>query len=622
MTRGRVENQRNMIWAVVLMGIILIGWQFGLGYFYPHLGQKHVVAAASPTPGQAAPAPAAADVAKPTREGGLQSSLDQAAQAQDLKTALAAPTRVVIDAPGVKGSINLSGALVDDLTLNRHRETADPGSPPVRLFSPAGTPAQHFAQVGWVGLNGVKTPDGNTLWQASSPRLTQASPVTLTWANPTGQTFAIRYAIDDNYMLTVTQSVTNGGAAPISVQPFAQINRTDRTASLSTPQVHSGPIGAFDGKLTFDWDYSKDAKNQLSTCDFALLGMFCVHRSYTDIFQNPGKADWIGFTDIYWMSTFIADPKAAASGGFRALGRDLYRADLVYPAVIVAPHQTSVLNQRLFAGAKENSLLEVYEKQGIANFSLAIDWGWFRWFEKPIFWLLDSLFHAVKNFGVAIILLTLIVRGMMFPIAQRQFASMAAMRAIQPKMKAIQERYKDDKPRAQQEVMALYKQEGVNPLAGCLPMFLQIPVFFALYKVLVLTIEMRHQPFVWWIHDLSAPDPTHVANLFGLLPFNPPGFLGIGVLAIVLGATMWLQFRLQPAAMDPSQQQVMAIMPWMMMFVMSTFASGLLIYWATSNILTIAQQRYLYARHPQLKAQADKDQTDIDRQAKRDSKKV
>ena len=350
--------------------------------------------------------------------------------------------------------------------------------------------------------------------------------------------------------------------------------------------------------------------------------MFCVHRSYTDIFQNPGKADWIGFTDIYWMSTFIADPKAAASGGFRALGRDLYRADLVYPAVIVAPHQTSVLNQRLFAGAKENSLLEVYEKQGIANFSLAIDWGWFRWFEKPIFWLLDSLFHAVKNFGVAIILLTLIVRGMMFPIAQRQFASMAAMRAIQPKMKAIQERYKDDKPRAQQEVMALYKQEGVNPLAGCLPMFLQIPVFFALYKVLVLTIEMRHQPFVWWIHDLSAPDPTHVANLFGLLPFNPPGFLGIGVLAIVLGATMWLQFRLQPAAMDPSQQQVMAIMPWMMMFVMSTFASGLLIYWATSNILTIAQQRYLYARHPQLKAQADKDQTDIDRQAKRDSKKV
>ncbi len=300
----------------------------------------------------------------------------------------------------------------------------------------------------------------------------------------------------------------------------------------------------------------------------------------------------------------------------------MFRADLLYKPVVVAPHQTVTQTQRLFAGAKVNSVLEAYEATGVPNFSLAIDWGWFRWFEKPIFWLLDGLFHATKNFGLAIILLTVVVRGMMFPVAQRQFASMAAMRAIQPKMKAIQERYKDDKQRAQAEVMALYKAEGVNPLAGCLPMFLQIPVFFALYKVLTMTIEMRHQPFVWWIHDLSAPDPSHVLNLFGLLPFTPPGYLGIGVLAILLGTTMWLQFKLQPAAMDPSQQQVMAVMPWMMMFVMSSFASGLLLYWTTSNLLTIAQQRYLYARHPQLKAQAEKDQTDIDRAAKRDSKKA
>jgi YidC/Oxa1 family membrane protein insertase len=591
-----------MIWAVVLMGIILIGWQFGLGYVYPHLGQKRVVATASPTPGPAAPAAADAAPAKPTREGGLQSSEDLAVEAQDLKSALASPNRVAIDAPGVKGSINLSGALVDDLTLNRHRETADPGSPPVRLFSPAGTPAQHFAQIGWVGINGVQTPDGNTVWQASSRRLTKGNPVTLTWANATGQTFAIRYAIDDNYMLTVTQSVTNAAAAPVSVQPFALINRTDRTASLDTWQVHSGPIGAFDGVVNFASHYK----------DVLTAGQV----------TPAGQANWIGFTDIYWLSALIPDAAVHPSGEYRALGKGLFRADLVYQPVTVAPRQTVMLTSRVFAGAKENSLLEVYEKQGIANFSLAIDWGWFRWFEKPIFWLLDSLFHTVGNFGVAIILLTLVVRGMMFPVAQRQFASMAAMRAIQPKMKAIQERYKDDKPRAQQEVMALYKEEGVNPLAGCLPMFLQIPVFFALYKVLVLTIEMRHQPFVFWIHDLSAPDPTHVLNLFGMLPYTPPGFLGIGVLAIVLGATMWLQFKLQPAAMDPSQQQVMAIMPWMMMFVMSTFASGLLIYWATSNILTIAQQRYLYARHPQLKAQAAKDQTDIDRQAKRDGKKV
>lgn len=244
------------------------------------------------------------------------------------------------------------------------------------------------------------------------------------------------------------------------------------------------------------------------------------------------------------------------------------------------------------------------EAAGIAKFDYAIDWGWFAWFEKPIFWLLKSLFSAVGNFGLAIILLTLIVRGIMFPIAQRQFASMAAMRAIQPKMKAIQERYKDDKQKQQQEVMALYKAEKVNPLAGCLPIFLQIPIFFALYKTLILAIEMRHQPFVLWIKDLSAPDPLHILNLFGLLPFTPPSFLAIGILAVLLGITMWLQFKLNPAPPDPVQQQVFSIMPWMMMFIMAPFAAGLLIYWITSNILTIAQQKYLYSRHPQLQAAA------------------
>lgn len=591
-----MKNQRDMILAVVLMGIILIGWDFGLRYFYPHMNDRRPVVATAP----AKPADTDAAPAKPTREGGLQAPADVQAEAQDLKAALAQPTRVAIDAPGIKGSINLTGALVDDITLGRHRETADPHSAPVRLFSPAGTPAQYFAQVGWVGEGGVQTPDGNTLWQSDGRRLTPATPVTLRWTNPTGQTFSIRYAVDANYMIRLTQSVTNAGPAAITVKPFALINRTDRTASADTWQIHSGPIGAFDGTVNFDSHYKDVA-------------------AATEI-TPAGKANWIGFTDIYWLGALVPDAATQPTGSYRALGKGLFRADLVYRPVSVAPQQTQSQSVQLFAGAKENRVLEAYEGQGIANFSLAIDWGWFRWFEKPIFWLLDALFRGVGNFGVAIILLTLIVRGMMFPVAQRQFASMAAMRAIQPKMKAIQERYKDDKPRAQQEVMALYKAEGVNPLAGCLPMFLQIPVFFALYKVLVLTIEMRHQPFFGWIRDLSAPDPTHVLNLFGLLPFTPPGFLGIGLLALLMGITMWAQFKLQPAAMDPSQQQVMAIMPWMMMFVMANFASGLLLYWTTSNILTIAQQRFLYARHPQLKAQADKDQTDIDRQVSREKK--
>jgi len=308
----------------------------------------------------------------------------------------------------------------------------------------------------------------------------------------------------------------------------------------------------------------------------------------------------------------------ATQSDYRSLGNGTFRADVIYDPTTVQPGKLATRTTRLFAGAKESEVLDRYEDAGIPHFGLAIDWGWFRWFEKPIFMLLKALFNAVGNFGVAIILLTLIVRGVMFPIAQRQFASMAAMRAIQPKMKALQERYKDDKQKQQQEIMALYKQEKVNPLAGCLPIFLQIPVFFALYKVLMLAIEMRHQPFILWIKDLSVPDPLHVLNLFGLLPFTPPSFLAIGVLALLLGVTMYYQFKLNPAQMDPMQQQVFAIMPWVMMFVMAPFAAGLLIYWITSNILTIAQQKYLYSKHPQLKAQAEKDAEDAKRAKERD----
>ncbi|MDF8331959.1 membrane protein insertase YidC [Novosphingobium cyanobacteriorum] len=589
-----MENQRNLIWAVVLMGLLLIGWDQGVRYFYPQANK--------PKPVASAPANADAAPAKPTREGGLQAPADVALEAQDLKAALASPQRVAIDAPGLKGSINLVGGVIDDLTLVRHREALDKSSAPVRIFSPAGTPAQHFAQLGWLGENGLAAPNGQTVFTAQGGKLTPATPVTLSWTNPTGQTFSIRYAIDQNYLITATQSVANAGGAPVTVKPFAFVNRTDKTASLDTWQVHSGPIGAFDGSVNFATNYK----------DVAATGQV----------TPAGTPNWIGFTDIYWLSTLVPAEGSKAKADFRALGNGVFRADLVWPQTQVAPGQTQSQQVRLFAGAKENSVLESYEKQGVTNLSLSIDWGWFRWFEKPIFWLLDSLFRAVKNFGVAIILLTLIVRGIMFPVAQRQFASMAAMKAIQPKMKAIQERYKDDKQKQQQEVMALYKQEGVNPLAGCLPIFLQIPVFFALYKVLVLTIEMRHQPFGLWIHDLSSPDPLHVLNLFGLLPFTPPSFLAIGPLAILLGITMWAQFKLQPSAMDPAQQQVMSIMPWMMMFVMAPFAAGLLIYWITSNLLTIGQQRYLYARHPQLKAQADKDQQNIDRSVARDKKAV
>ncbi len=592
-----MTNQRNLILAVVLTGLLLLGWDAGLRYFYPQ-ANKTVIAAAPVAPGTPA---------KPTREGGLTSAADIALEKQDLNTALASGGRVPIVGPRVAGSINLTGAVLDDLNLTSHTAELAKSSGPVRLFSPAGTPAQHFAQFGWVGAGGVsdvQLPDARTVWRAEGTRLTAQSPVTLRWDNPTGQSFAIRFAIDANYMITATQTAANRGAAPTVVRPFALINRTDKTASLDTWNVHSGPLGAFAGSVDFGNNY-KD-----------------VREAPEATISPAGRPSWIGFTDIYWLSALIPDTTAPASGDFRALSGDHYRADLLYRPVALAPGAQVTRTTRLFAGAKENAVLTAYENAkapgGITNFSLAIDWGWFRWFEKPIFMLLQWLFHTIGNFGVAIICLTFIVRGLMFPIAQRQFASMAAMRAIQPKMKALQERYKDDKATLQQKTMELYKEEKVNPLAGCLPIFLQIPVFFALYKVLTLAIEMRHQPFALWIRDLSAPDPLHILNLFGLLDFNPPAFLAIGLLALLLGFTMWLQFKLNPAPVDPSQEIVFKIMPWMMMFVMAPFAAGLLIYWITSNLLTIAQQKYLYMRHPGLKAQGEKDAQDKARAVARD----
>ncbi len=583
------HNQRNLILAVVLTALILFGWDAALRYMYPNADKAQPVA-------EAAAGAAPADAAKPTREGGLTAPADIAAEARDLKTALNPAARVAIAAPGLTGSINLAGGVLDDLTTNRHTAALDPKEGPQRIFSPAGTPAQHFAQFGWVGDN-LAVPNAATVWTApAGAKLTPQTPVTLTWNNGAGLTFALTYAIDADYMVTVKQTVANTGGAPVAVKPFALINRTSKTASLDSFNVHSGPFGAFDGTVSFGPDYD----------DVTEAGQV----------SNAGKTDWIGFTDVYWMTSLIPD-KAGATSDFRAMGNDIYRADLVYGAVNVGAGQQVARTTRLFAGAKESQVLDRYEETGIVNFGLAIDWGWFRWFEKPIFLLLTKLFELAGNFGVAIILLTLIVRGIMFPIAQKQFASMAAMRAIQPKMKAIQERYKDDKPKQQEEIMALYKKEGVNPLAGCLPIFLQIPIFFALYKTLIVAVEMRHQPFALWIKDLSAPDPLHILNLFGLLPFEVPAFLGIGVLAILLGITMWLQFKLQPAQMDPVQQQVFAIMPWMMMFIMAPFAAGLLIYWITSNVLTIAQQKYLYSKHPQLKAQAEKDAADAARAKER-----
>ena len=367
--------------------------------------------------------------------------------------------------------------------------------------------------------------------------------------------------------------------------PYALVNRTEPAADKGKAwNIHVGPMSVHDNAA----DYGKAFK------DIAAA---------PQTFSSTGG--WLGFTDKYWLTALIPDQHAPFAGQFRAGANGTYQGDVSLGARTLAPGQTLASSVRLFAGAKETRLLDRYTDAGVAQkLDYALDWGWFRLVEKPIFYYLDWLFRAVGNFGVAIVLLTITIRALMFPIAQRQFASMAKMRVIQPKMKALQERYKDDKERMQREVMGLYKTEKVNPLAGCLPTFLQIPIFYALYKVLMLTIEMRHQPFAAWIVDLSAPDPLTPVNLFGLLPFTPPGFLHLGVLAILLGITMWLQFRMNPSGPDPATQQVMGIMPWVMMFIFAPLAAGLQLYYVASNLISIGQQRLLYARHPQLKAAA------------------
>ena len=551
-------------------------------YFYPQAsltGQSENVASTSES---------TVAVSAP---GNIDAGTAAATAPVDLAAALAAPERVRIDAPRIEGSINLIGAKIDDIELKDHRQSLDDDSGPVQLFAPQGTPQQYFAQFGWVG-QGVALPTSDTVWQASGESLTAENPVTLTHDNGEGQVFSITLSIDDNYMINAEQSVTNIGAGPVVVRPFGLLNRNEAGATVDQWIVHSGPLGAFGETIEYGPDYD----------DLAEEG------TYT---PEGGAPDWLGFSDIYWLGALIPGQDQDATPGFRSLGEGVFRADLIYAPVTVPAGGSATSSSKLFAGAKESAVLDQYrDNLGIENFGKAIDWGWFEWFVKPMVWLLRTLYEFVGNFGVAIIALTVLIRGLLFPIAQKQFASMASMKAVQPKMKAIQERYKDDKQKQQQEIMKLYKDEGVNPLAGCLPLLIQIPIFFALYKALILAIEMRHKPFILWIEDLSAPDPAKILNLFGLLPFDPPGFLGIGILAVLLGVTMWLTFKLNPSAMDPVQQQIFNFMPWILMFVMAPFAAGLLLYWVTSNILTLAQQSYLYSKHPQLRAQAEKDKAD------------
>lgn len=596
-----MDDKRNIILAILLTGLILIGWPLVMETFFPNLLPKDTAEEQASAPGQAG----AAKELAPAAGAGSAIGTEAAAKPRSRAAVLNESPRIAIATAKLTGSINLTGARIDDLVMPAYRQSREKNSPPVRLLSPTGTDKAYFARFGWVGA-GVAVPDANSVWTTTGKQLTPKTPVKLTWRNNGGQTFTIRYSIDANYLISVEQSVTNASGDAIALTPFGLISRVYDPEQFHIDDrdswtIHNGPIGVFDGAANFDWNYD----------DVAEAGSKGVRLNVTD--------GWAGFTDKYWMAALIPAAGSKAEARFRSGEGDLYQAEMAPPqAQVIAAGATLTTQARLFAGAKETILLDRYrDEQKITLFDRAIDWGWFYWFEKPLFYLLHWLFGLFGNFGVAIIAMTFVVRGLMFPLAQKQFASMAQLRAIQPKMKKIQEKYKDDKQKQQQEILNLYKEEKANPLAGCLPIFLQIPIFFALYKVLMLSIEMRHQPFVGWIQDLSAPDPLTPVNLFGLLDFMPPPFLAVGILPILMSVTMWMQFKLNPAPVDPVQQQVFAIMPWMMMFIMAPFAAGLQLYWTVSNILTIAQQKWLYSRHPQLKEAMDKERAEKAREAEK-----
>jgi YidC/Oxa1 family membrane protein insertase len=566
-----LNDHRNMILAIVLSALVLIGWSFLSERFLPTAQPP----ATKVVEGKSVPVPQ--PKADPTADGPVAIR----SRGEVLRTT----PRIRIETPHLSGSINLKGARIDDLVLTTHRESLAKNSPAIRLLSPAGSPGAYFASFGWAGEPN-RVPGPETVWTPSATRLAPGSPVTLSWDNGQGQIFQIGLSVDNGYLFSVDQKVVNRGAGDVAVRPYSVLSRIGASKDPDPWTAHAGPMGVFNGAADYGNDYSNVAE--------------AGERRFA------GRGGWIGFTDTFWLAAVIPNQASSVDAAFRHnRASDSYQAEAITEPSIAPRGKIAHYRSHLFAGAKEIQLLDRYTEQLGTPLERAIDWGWFRWFMKPIFSLLNWLYDQLGNFGLAIICLTLIVRTLMFPIAQKQFKSMAAMRVLQPKMKALQDRYKDDKPKLQQEMLKLYQEEKVNPMAGCLPILIQIPIFYALYKVLMVSVEMRHKPFVLWIKDLSAPDPLTPVNLFGFLPFTPPQFLALGVLPILLGISMWLQFKLNPPATDPVQKQVFAIMPWVLMFVMAPFAAGLQLYWTVNNVLTILQQKWLYSRYPGMKAAAD-----------------
>jgi YidC/Oxa1 family membrane protein insertase len=592
------EDTRNLFLAIALSVLVMAAWQyFYAGPLYQREHQSQMQAnnsapkaeaepgAPPATPGASLPA-AASPPGSPT-----------ATAAGTVSEVLAASPRVTIDTPSIGGSIDLKGGKIDDITLKDYRETIDPKSPNIRLFSPPGAPNAYWAETGFVSAAGAKTPNLDTVWTADRKTLTVDQPVTLTWDNGAGLVFKRVIAIDDKYMFTITDSAVNSGTAPVTMQAFGLILRHGRPNVAGYSVLHEGFVGVITGG---------GASQVALTLPVQEVTYAAIEKDTGRARAYQGDGGWLGFTDKYWGSAVIPDQTAPIEARFSASGTVQpvdYQADFLGKEQTVEPGASIETKTRVFAGAKEVSTIDNYESNlGIKKFSLMIDWGWFWMITMPMFRLLDAIYKVVGNFGVAILIVTVLVKLAFFPLANRSYQSMAKMKMIQPKIAALKELYPDDRAKQQQEQMELFKREGVNPVAGCLPMVIQIPVFFALYKVIFITIEMRHAPFFGWIRDLSAPDPTNVFTLFGLIPWDPTAlpvfghFLALGIWPLIMGVSMFFQMKMNPEPADPVQKSMFAWMPVIFTFMLGTFPAGLVIYWTWNNTLTVIQQYYIMTK--------------------------
>ncbi|MBB4038955.1 YidC/Oxa1 family membrane protein insertase [Microvirga flocculans] len=593
------EDNKNLIVAIALSLAVLLGWQY---FFAAPQAEKQRQAAqqqqstqANPTAPNPPASPSQAGGAAPTVPGTVPST-PAAPAVETREAALARSPRVAIDTPAISGSINLRGGRIDDVALKNYRETVDPKSANIVLLSPAGTQNPYYAEFGWVGAQAGSLPGPNTVWTADKTSLTPGSPVTLTWQNDQGLVFQRTVSVDEKFMFTVKDTVENRGSAPVSLQAYGLVSRHGKPVTLGYYVLHEGMIGVVGENGLQEIKY--DALDK----ETPVAGSNVSQKTWDGV-----KGGFLGITDKYWAAAIIPDQATPYQGTFASqqsqAGRT-YNAVTQVAAQTVQPGGSFNVTQHLFAGAKEVATIDAYQSSlNIDRFDRLIDWGWFYFITKHLFMVLDFFYKLFGNFGIAILLVTVILKILFFPLANKSYASMAKMKAVQPEMTSIRERYADDKMKQQQALMELYRKEKINPVAGCWPVLIQIPVFFALYKVLFVTIEMRHAPFFGWIRDLAAPDPTSIFNLFGLLPYNPGAvpvighFLMLGVWPILMGITMWLQMKMNPEPPDPVQKQVFSWMPVIFTFMLGSFPAGLVIYWAWNNLLSVTQQAFIMRRN-------------------------